>query len=59
MFNIEKRNLFLRVGAGAAVAAFAGTKAIAATSAAIQAQNPREQLRQKRFPNVPLLTHAG
>jgi protein SCO1/2 len=58
MFNIEKRNLFLRVGAGAAVAAFAGTKAIAATSAAIQAQNPREQLRQKRFPNVPLLTHA-
>ena len=56
MINIQKRSLLL--GAGAAAAAFAGTRAMA-SAPIIQAQNPREQLRQKRFPNVPLLTHTG
>ena len=58
MINIQKRNLLFGAGAGAAVAAFASTKALAFMPA-VQAQNPREQLRQKRFPNVPLLTHTG
>ena len=58
MINIQKRSLLFRAGAGAAVAAFASTKALASTLA-VQAQDPREQLRQKRFPNVPLLTHTG
>ena len=58
MINIQKRSLLFRAGAGAAVAAFASTKALASTLA-VQTQDPREQLRQKRFPNVPLLTHTG
>ena len=56
MINIQKRSLLL--GAGAAAAAFAGTK-VMASAPAIREQDPREQLRQKRFPNVPLLTHTG
>ena len=58
MINIQKRSLLFRAGAGAAVAAFTGARAIASTPA-IREQNPREQLREKRFPNVPLLTHTG
>ena len=56
MINIQKRSLLL--GAGAAAAAFAGTK-VMASAPAIREQDPREQLRQKRFPNVPLVTHTG
>ena len=56
MFNIQKRSLLL--GAGAAAAAFAGTRAMA-SAPTIREQDPREQLRQKRFPNVPLITHTG
>ena len=56
MFNIQKRSLLL--GAGAAAAAFAGTKAMA-SAPTLREQDPREQLRQKRFPNVPLITHTG
>lgn len=53
MMNIEKRNLL--VGAAAALVG-AG---MMATARATPAQNPREQMRQKHFPNVPLVTHAG
>ena len=56
MFNIQKRSLLL--GAGAAAAAFAGTRAMA-SAPTLREQDPREQLRQKRFPNVPLITHTG
>ena len=56
MFNIQKRSLLL--GAGAAAAAFAGTRAMASPPT-IREQDPRAQLRQKRFPNVPLITHTG
>ena len=58
MINTQKRSLLFRAGAGAAVVAFAATKTLASTPT-VQAQNPREQMRQKRFPNVPLLTHTG
>jgi protein SCO1/2 len=53
MINIEKRNLL--VGAAAALAG-AGMMAAAR---ATPVQNPREQMRQKHFPNVSLVTHAG
>ena len=56
MINIQKRSLL--IGAGAAAVAFAGTRAMASTPT-IREQDPREQLRQKRFPNVPLITHTG
>ena len=56
MLNIQKRSLLF--GAGASLAAFVGNRAMASTATTLE-QNPREQLRQKRFPNVPLLTHAG
>ena len=56
MLNIQKRSLLF--GAGASLAAFVGNGAMASTATTLE-QNPREQLRQKRFPNVPLLTHAG
>lgn len=53
MMNIEKRNLL--VGAAASLAG-ASVMAVVPTT---RAQNPREQIRQKHFPNVPLVTHAG
>ena len=56
MINIQKRSLL--IGAGAAAVAFAGTRTMASTPT-IREQDPREQLRQKRFPNVPLITHTG
>jgi protein SCO1 len=55
MINFQKRSLL--VGAAAALA---GTRAIAAAAPpAPVMDDPREQLRRERFPNVPLLTHAG
>jgi len=54
MTNIEKRSLL--VGAAAFLAG-AGVMAAARTTPAVQ--NPRELMRQRRFPNVPLLTHTG
>ena len=53
MTNIEKRSLL--VGAAAALVG-AGAMAAART---YPVQNPREQMRQRRFPNVALLTHTG
>ena len=50
MTNLAKRSLLV----GAAVAGTAG----AAASLGV-AQNPRQRMRQKHFPNVPLLTHTG
>jgi protein SCO1 len=53
MINIQKRSLLI-----GAAAALAGARVMAA--APITAVNdPRQELRQKRFPNVPLLTHSG
>ena len=54
MTNIEKRRLL--VGAAAFLAG-AGAMVAARTTPAVQ--NPRELMRQRRFPNVPLLTHTG
>lgn len=54
MTNIEKRSLL--VGAAAFLAG-AGAMAAARTTPVVQ--NPRELMRQRRFPNVPLLTHTG
>ena len=53
MTNIAKRNLLL--GAAAAVAS-AGLMAATQSRAP---QSPRELMRQRRFPNVPLVTHEG
>jgi protein SCO1 len=53
MINIQKRSLL--VGAAAALA---GARVMAATPRA-RVDDPREQMRQNRFPNVPLLTHTG
>ena len=54
MTNIEKRSLL--VGAAAFLA---GAGAMAAARITPAVQNPRELMRQRRFPNVPLLTHTG
>lgn len=54
MTNIAKRSLL--VGAAAFLAG-AGVMAAARITPAVQ--NPRELMRQRRFPNVPLLTHTG
>jgi protein SCO1 len=53
MINIQKRSLL--VGAAAALA---GARLMAATPRS-PVDDPREQMRQNRFPNVPLLTHTG
>jgi protein SCO1 len=53
MINIQTRSLL--VGA----AALASTRLMAAAPPAPVADDPREQLRRERFPNVPLLTHTG
>lgn len=56
MINLDKRNLLL-----GGVAALAGAAAVAANNAkpTYVAQNPRESMRQKHLPNVPLVTHEG
>jgi protein SCO1/2 len=55
MTNIQKRSL---LAGAAAVLASAGV--MAATRAAPTPRNdPRELMRARRFPNVPLLTHEG
>ena len=53
MTIIDKRNFL--VGAAAALA---GAGLMAATQSRA-AQSPRELMRQRRFPNVPLVTHEG
>jgi protein SCO1 len=53
MINTQKRSLL--VGAAAALA---GARVMAAAPLA-RVDDPREQLRQNRFPNVPLVTHTG
>jgi protein SCO1/2 len=53
MMNIQKRSLL--VGAAAALT---GARVMAATPST-RVDDPREQMRQNRFPNVPLLTHTG
>ncbi len=53
MTIIEKRSLLF--GAAAALVS-AGVMAVPRSS---PVQGPREQMRQKRFPNVALLTHTG
>ncbi|HXE48989.1 MAG TPA: SCO family protein [Ramlibacter sp.] len=53
MTNIETRRLL--VGAAAALAGAGVMAAIPVTPA----QDPRELMRQKHFPNVPLVTHTG
>ena len=53
MPNIQKRSLLV-----GAAAAFAGAGVLAAVPT-LREQDPREQMRQKHFPNVPLLTHTG
>ena len=53
MTNIETRRLLV-----GATAALAGAGVMAAARS-IPAQDPREQMRRKHFPNVPLLTHTG
>ncbi len=61
MTIIDKRNLLL----GAAAAALAGVGLMVATQsrkAATQshaAHSPRELMRERHFPNVPLVTHEG
>ena len=52
MMNLDKRHLL--IGAAAAAAATA-----AAAARQPVAQDPREQMRRKHFPNVPLVTHTG
>ena len=58
MINLEKRKLLF----GAATA-FAGaaliTTGVKAVTNPISTQDPREQMRLKHLPNVPLLTHTG
>jgi len=54
MINIQKRSLL--VGAAAALASAPALAAVAPRSTMF---NPREELRRKRFPNVPLITHTG
>jgi len=53
MTNIETRRLL--VGAAAALAGAGVMAAVPVTPA----QDPRELMRQKHFPNVPLVTHTG
>ena len=55
MSFIERRKLMF--GAAAAVVASAGSLASARTVPAVQ--SARERMREMRFPNVPLMTHAG
>ncbi len=55
MMNIQKRSLL--AGAAAALAG-TGVTAAARTTPVVH-QDPREQLRQRHFPNVPLVTHTG
>ena len=54
MTIITKRNLLL-----GAAAALAGVGLMAATQSRAVPQSPRELMRQRRFPNVPLVTHEG
>ena len=54
MMNIQKRSLLV-----GAAAAFAGARVFAAGLPAAPQPDPREQMRQRRFPTVPLLTHTG
>ena len=53
MTNIEKRSLL--VGAAAVL----GTAGAMAAGLPPTQSDPRELMRQRRFPNVPLLTHTG
>ena len=53
MTKIEKRSLL--VGAAAVL----GTAGAMAAGLPITQSDPRELMRQRRFPNVPLLTHTG
>lgn len=53
MTVLEKRSFLM----GAAAALTGGT--LMARTPAVSAQNPREQMRQLHFPNVPLTTHEG
>lgn len=61
MMNLEKRNLLL--GAAAVFAGSAlittGVKAVTRQTVSTVPQDPREQMRLKHLPNVPLLTHNG
>jgi protein SCO1 len=54
MINIQKRSLL--VGAAAALA---GARVMATAPLTPAVDDPREQMRQNRFPNVPLITHTG
>jgi protein SCO1 len=57
MINLEKRNLLL--GAATALAGAGAAAATGAAAPAPTAQDPRDAMRRKHFPNVPLVTHAG
>lgn len=57
MSNIQKRRLLTQAAAGVAAVFVSGGVLAAARPTPVQ--HPRELLRQRRFPNVPLLTHAG
>lgn len=61
MINLEKRKLLLgaaTVFAGAALIT-TGVKAVTRQTVSTVSQDPREQMRVKHLPNVPLLTHNG
>lgn len=61
MINLEKRKLLLgaaTVFAGAALVT-TGVKAVTRQTVPTVSQDPREQMRLKHLPNVPLLTHNG
>lgn len=53
MLNMQKRRTLLSAASG--LAGFGVMTAPRANTI----QNPRERMRQKHFPNVPLVTHAG
>lgn len=60
MINLEKRKLLLGAAGAFAAAALVTTGVKAGTRPSpISTQDPREQLRLKYLPNVPLLTHTG